>query len=56
MKQWDAFISHASEDKDVVVPLAEKLRGAGQELAREYANRTKVQPQIFMCRIANGAH
>jgi len=24
-------------------------------LAREYANRTKIQPQIFMCRIANGA-
>jgi hypothetical protein len=29
MKQWDAFISHASEDKDIVLPLAEALRGAG---------------------------
>jgi hypothetical protein len=32
MKQWDAFISHASEDKDVVVPLAEALRGAGLKI------------------------
>jgi TIR domain len=32
MKQWDAFISHASEDKDVVVDLAEALRGAGLKI------------------------
>ena len=32
MKQWDAFISHASEDKDVVVPLAEALRSAGLKI------------------------
>lgn len=32
MKQWDAFISHASEDKDVVVALAEALRGAGLKI------------------------
>jgi hypothetical protein len=33
MKQWDAFISHASEDKDeVVVPLATALHGAGLKI------------------------
>jgi hypothetical protein len=32
MKQWDAFISHASEDKNVVDPLAEALRGAGLKI------------------------
>ena len=30
MKTWDAFISHASEDKDEVArPLAKSLEGAG---------------------------
>jgi hypothetical protein len=30
MDQWDAFISHASEDKEAIaIPLAEALRGAG---------------------------
>jgi hypothetical protein len=32
MKQWDAFISHASEDKDVVVSLAALLRRAGLKI------------------------
>jgi TIR domain len=31
-KEWDAFISHASEDKDVVVPLADMLRRAGLKI------------------------
>jgi galactokinase len=41
-----------------IVALGEQARATavGQELAREYANRNMVQPQIFMCRIANGAH
>jgi Galactokinase len=41
-----------------IVALCEQARATavGQELAREYANRTKVQPQIVKCRIANGAH
>jgi galactokinase len=41
-----------------IVALCEQARArvAGQELAREYANRTKVHPQVFVCRIANGAH
>ena len=30
MKQWDVFISHASEDKEaVVIPLADALKMAG---------------------------
>ena len=32
MKQWDAFISHAGEDKNVVVSLAEALRSAGLKI------------------------
>ncbi|WP_373653274.1 toll/interleukin-1 receptor domain-containing protein [Schlesneria sp. DSM 10557] len=33
IKQWDAFISHASEDKvDFVLPLAEKLRSLGLKI------------------------
>src|SRR6266700_3173720 len=41
-----------------IVALCEQARATvvGQELARQYVNRTKVQPQIFVCRIANGAH
>jgi galactokinase len=41
-----------------IVALCEQARATvvGQELARQYMNRTKVQPQIFVCRIANGAH
>jgi galactokinase len=41
-----------------IVALCEQARATavGQELAREYANRVKVQPQIFVCTIANGAH
>jgi galactokinase len=40
------------------VALCEQARATvvGQELARQYVNRTKIQPQIFVCRIANGAH
>jgi hypothetical protein len=29
MKRWDAFISHASEDKAIVIALADALRAAG---------------------------
>jgi hypothetical protein len=30
MKQWDVFLSHASEDKQLVaIPLAEALRRVG---------------------------
>jgi hypothetical protein len=32
MKQWDAFISHASEDKDVAAPLAQALQRAGLKI------------------------
>ena len=41
-----------------IVALCEQARATavGQELAREYANRTKVQAQIVKCRIVNGAH
>ena len=41
-----------------IVALCEQARApvVGQELARQYVNRTKVEPQIFVCRIANGAH
>jgi galactokinase len=40
------------------VTLCEKGRAAenGEELARRYAGRTKIQPQTFVCRIADGAH
>jgi galactokinase len=41
-----------------IVALCEQARATavGQELARDYANRMKAQPQILVCRIANGAH
>ncbi|WP_229516105.1 toll/interleukin-1 receptor domain-containing protein [Paraburkholderia terrae] len=32
MKRWDVFISHASEDKAVVLALAEALREAGLQI------------------------
>jgi galactokinase len=28
----------------------------GEELARQYASRTKIQPRILVCKIADGAH
>jgi galactokinase len=41
-----------------IVALCEQARATvvGQELARQYMNRTNVQPPVFVCRIANGAH
>ena len=41
-----------------IVALCEQARATvvGQELARQYVNHTKAQPQISVCRIANGAH
>jgi galactokinase len=40
------------------VTLCEEGRATqiGKELGRHYASRTKIQPQIFVCRIADGAH
>jgi len=46
MKDWDVFISHASEDKEsVVVPLAESLRRAGLKV---WLDRQEIQlaPQL----------
>jgi galactokinase len=40
------------------VTLCEESRAPqiGEELARQYASRTKIQPRIFVCTIANGAY
>ena len=55
--RWRQMDPEAQDVPNRVATILRKVGGEGSaELAWEYANSVKVQPQIFVCRIANGAH
>ena len=55
MTRWDAFISHASEDKETVaIPLAKALRRAGLRIWLGSV-RTKSRATVFVRRSMKGS-